>query len=711
MNPARPPVRNLKTRCPGRAPDGPQALCRLWGLRMLLLPEARKDLAPLLLNAGILRQLGLKSLRTRSLLPEEEDQDLELSHFRLGEVRRALSRIRRLEPGFPEPLAGNLKNFQSVFGLTPLEQNLIGFFVILNRVEWFSECSHCLGLELGNLRICQILGHLLKAPVDEVKKALGSGGTLARVGLLRFDSREGGTLQSRVDLMDGLAELLSGGETTVEELFGRFFREAPACRLARADYPHVATDLDLLVDLFRNARSQRTSGVNVLLYGPPGSGKTELARLIGREAGLSLFEVSETDADGDPYPGKKRLLLFRLCQQTLEQHEHSAILLDEMEDAFPAGPDGEFIPDPNATHKAWTHHLLETNPIPALWISNVVDQIDPALLRRFSYILRLDAPPARVRERILAERVEGLGVTESWIRRVARGSACMPAHLDTAARTARLASRTGPSAETVMERVLQGLFVASGEKPIPRGERASPLPYRPDWINPDIDLKGIRTAFGQHPELRICLYGPPGTGKTAFGKHLAESLDLPHCLYRASDLLGCYVGESEQKIADMFRQAEEEGALLQVDEVDSFLGKRGRTQQNWEATLVNEFLVGLENFRGLFLASTNRVTDLDEAAFRRFDLKVRLDPLTRSQALEMANAVLDAWQRPRVSGDGESRLAALTGLTPGDFRAALRRLLLVEERNADTLVDALASELTHKPGNHRGIGFLAEWRP
>ena len=158
-----------------------EALCRLWALRMLLLPEARKGLAPFLLDAGILQRIGVKSASAQS---HAEEEDLEIAHFTLAEVRRARNRCR--EPGFPEPLAGNLARFQSIFGLTRLEQNLIGFFVLLNKIEWFNECSQCLGHELGNLRICQILSHLLKAQTAEVKKALGSGGTLSRLstGLL-----------------------------------------------------------------------------------------------------------------------------------------------------------------------------------------------------------------------------------------------------------------------------------------------------------------------------------------------------------------------------------------------------------------------------------------------------------------------------------------------------------------------------------------------
>src|SRR5690606_6356820 len=96
-----------------------------------------------------------------------------------------------------------------------------------------------------------------------------------------------------------------------------------------------------------------------------------------------------------------------------------------------------------------------------------------------------------------------------------------------------------------------------------------------------------------------------------------------------------YVGMAEKHIAAMFREADLECAVLLLDEADSLLQDRRGAERSWEVTQVNEMLTQMENFHGIFIASTNLMDSLDEAAMRRFDVKVRFDYLSKAQAQEM----------------------------------------------------------------------------
>ena len=120
----------------------------------------------------------------------------------------------------------------------------------------------------------------------------------------------------------------------------------------------------------------------------------------------------------------------------------------------------------------------------------------------------------------------------------------------------------------------------------------------------------------------MLFYGPPGTGKSALAHHIARMLNRECLVRRASDLLNMYVGESEKNIARTFAEAERSGALLLIDEADSFIFSRDTALHNWEHTLVNEFLTSLERFRGLCVCTTNRRESMDAAAMRRFSFKV-----------------------------------------------------------------------------------------
>ena len=157
----------------------------------------------------------------------------------------------------------------------------------------------------------------------------------------------------------------------------------------------------------------------------------------------------------------------------------------------------------------------------------------------------------------------------------------------------------------------------------------------------------------------LLLSGPPGCGKRAFARHLAERMGLPVLVRRASDLLGMYVGQTEQQIARAFAEAREEGAMLVFDEADSLLAERGLAQRSWEVSQVNEMLTWMERHPLPFCCTTNLPDRLDGAAMRRFLVKARFGYLTPAQC-----AV--AWCRAFAS-EPPAGLAALNRLTPADF--------------------------------------------
>ena len=203
------------------------------------------------------------------------------------------------------------------------------------------------------------------------------------------------------------------------------------------------------------------------------------------------------------------------------------------------------------------------------------------------------------------------------------------------------------------------------------------------------------------PNARLCLYGPPGTGKTAYGHWLAKQLDKPLLLKRATDMLGAYVGENYQKIAKAFNQAEEQDAVLMIDEVASFLSDRRGAQRRWEVRMVNEMLTQMESFSGIFIASTNLMDGLDQAALRRFDLKAKFDFLSTEQVWKLFIRhckQLDLTNRKKAL---PQQLAAVEYLTPGDFAAVARMSRFNPLQSAEAFIQSLASEISHKEQNKK----------
>ncbi|NIC43304.1 ATP-binding protein, partial [Aquabacterium sp. A08] len=565
----------------------------------------------------------------------------------------------------------------------------------------------------------------------EVAEALRPGSRLERIGLVDNLLSEH-NITDMADLMkvsERLPPVLMREYRHHHELMAVFTRPAARSPLALADFDFVRDDAQVLCALLREAVARREAGVNVLLYGPPGTGKTELARVLAQSAGLELFEVEYADREGHALAGRDRYRSLQIAQVFLKGTARSALLFDEVEDVFPT------LPGAAAAHtgqagggrnagtavggKAWVNQVLENNPVPTLWVTNRIDQIDPAFRRRFAYHLELNSPPPGARERLVRKALAGEPVSDALVQRLSERPGLTPAQIGTALRFARLvAPDEAPDParfDGLIERQLAHADQALGRRP---GDpaRPNPLGYGLDWLHTASRhaLPQVLAALRARGHGTLCFYGPPGTGKTALAEHLARTLERPLMLRRASDLVSKFVGETEQQMAAMFAEAEAEQAVLLLDEADSFLLDRRGAQRAHEVSEVNEMLQGMERFRGVFVCTTNLLERLDAAALRRFTFKIEFKPLRPAQRWALfAQAALGRATPPEPGCDARhtawaARLQRLDQLCLGDFAAVQRQAeILGEALDPDAFLAELEAEHRLKPEvrEHRAMGF------
>ena len=189
-----------------------------------------------------------------------------------------------------------------------------------------------------------------------------------------------------------------------------------------------------MIKVLSGAVRESAHGINILLYGPPGSGKTEMTKVVAAAAGLTLYAVSEQSSWGGGEADRtERLATLVFAQQILKGTSNAALLFDEMEDVA-----WQFMK--RGGSKAYLNRLLETNTVPILWTSNNIADIDPALLRRMTLAVELRLPPPVQRERILTQlsRRAGVALSEAEIAHLARRVDGTPAVLANALRAAKL---------------------------------------------------------------------------------------------------------------------------------------------------------------------------------------------------------------------------------------------------------------------------------
>jgi SpoVK/Ycf46/Vps4 family AAA+-type ATPase len=357
------------------------------------------------------------------------------------------------------------------------------------------------------------------------------------------------------------------------------------------------------------------------------------------------------------------------------------------------------------------NQILESNSVPTIWVTNRIEQIDPAFRRRFAYHIELKSPPPGAREGLVRKTLEGVTVSEAFVGKLTERKGLTPAQIRTAVRFAGLASADGTSMESLIERQLRNSDQALGNRAHDSGGRRSVTTYDLDMLNVEtrFEVPRIVQALKARGHGTLCFYGAPGTGKTALAEHIARSLDKPLLIKQASDLMSKFVGETEQNMAGMFREAENEKAVLLLDEADSFLQDRRGAQRTYEVTEVNEMLQGMERFNGIFVCTTNLMDRIDQAALRRFTFKIRFKPLTAMQREKMFVTEALAGDASLLTPEVQARLARLEQLCPGDFAAVKRQVdILAAEFTIEEFLEQLESEHRIKPEvrESRSIGFV-----
>ncbi len=519
---------------------------------------------------------------------------------------------------------------------------------------------------------------------------------LVRSGLVSVDS------DGDLNVVDRLNRLVTTPGGACLDVHRLLFRAASPSDLGWSDFDHVARDRDHVVDVLRGALGTGATGVNVLLYGSPGTGKTELCKVLAERLGVTLYSVGESDEEGgEPLRGE-RLQELRLAQRLLGGDRRSILLFDEMDDLLSgAGPDLSLFglslaPRPqNGGSKVFMHRLLEQAPVPTLWTMNDARHLSPPILRRMMFALELRRPTPQVRARIWMRQLERHGIEAQTCDALslAREFEATPG---VAAGATAAAALSGGGIASVRHGVRSLSRVLGGEKP-PQGPS-----YRFDLalIRSDSDPVALADQLERSGErhFSLCLQGPPGTGKSAFVRYLAERLGLEVMQKRTSDLLSMWIGGTERHIAEAFAEARDTGVFLVFDEADSLLGDRRLAEQSWEVSQVNEMLTWMESHPLPFACTTNFGRHLDPATLRRFVFKLTLDYLAPAQ---VATAFRSYFDLPPPVG-----VVDLPSLTPGDFAVVRRQAeILGRLREPEALAAMLRAECDAKPDRPRAIGF------
>lgn len=684
-------------------------------------PLIRKWIATLLLRSDLETQLVFNHLDPAMIrgfdtspITKDNRQDAE---FITEWLQSELSKLGT--PTFDEDdvFAINTRQVKQSLGIKETELAVLRFACLLHGYGPLSNAADICGETYTETDLSELLGELLGCSAGSIYKALHPNGLLRDSGLVRPSRPHTNTrrIEAWLRIPEVLPTQVFRHQEDSDILMDAFYRTGPKSKLHLDDFAHMARDVGLIKKYLRASLDSRAVGANVLLWGKPGTGKTELARYLAQSLRQRPLEINLVSNEGDGLKAAARFDCFRLCQSVIRLGRKALIVFDEVEEILSDTNYERFgFKEEGSLSKGLINSVLEKNVTPAIWITNTVGGVDPAYLRRFDIVQEVRSPIPAMKKRIARRLFRDMPLDDAVIDRIVENKSITPAHLQKVNKICRrLGVASQREAKNVVNQVLSGDLKAIRGRPLKaeaRKRTARPtMAYRPDLINCDTDVEKLASRLHADSSVRMCLFGPPGTGKSAWARHLAKQVGRPLIVKQAADIFDPFLGNTEKNIARAFDDATRSRSILMLDEVDSFLPDRGNAQRHWEITQANQFLTALEEFDGILLCTTNLLENLDPATMRRFDFKVKFDYLTTKQSVEMAAELFKAFKVP-LTRQGRVMLEANLGrmkLAQGDFAALLRRFGAMGEKvKVRKLCEELRTEVGFREQARRPIGFV-----
>lgn len=444
---------------------------------------------------------------------------------------------------------------------------------------------------------------------------------------------------------------------------------------------------------------------NILLYGLEGTGKTEFAKSICHELKVNCYFLRPFNDKGSDSLGQRRMGLFA-ATNLLPNLADSVLIVDEADKLLatnkPGGFFSMFLENVNDDEKAWTNQFLDQSKIKIIFIINK-NSLDRSTLRRFNLMLEFDALSSDQTSEVVAKilKEKDLRVVEKDEIKdfIEENPGLNIGSYALAAETASGEPDELNKKETFFQ-VLKSHHETLGNTGSKRtlasdfDETLLNLSTNPEKIIEAV--KRIKEGKSHAKNLPMLFYGAPGTGKTEFAHQLAKRFGMTLDVYGGSELLDPYVGGTEKQIAKAFKKSSSDpNKILFIDEADSLFVSRASAERSWMISQTNELLRQMENHRGIFIAATNFNTLMDEAAMRRFHLKVEFRALTSEKLLSLYELKFKDLVG-NLSNKQIQDLRRMTSLTPGDIHAVWSRVCYEDKISHDEIISELKRENSFK---------------
>ncbi len=448
----------------------------------------------------------------------------------------------------------------------------------------------------------------------------------------------------------------------------------------------------------------------ILLYGPPGCGKTLIAKVLASESEANMYSINGPEIM-NKYYGETEARLREIFKEA-KDNSPSIIFIDEIDAIAPKREEayGDVEKRVVAQLLALMDGLTDRGNVIVLGASNRPDSVDPALRRpgRFDREIEISVPNEDGRLEVLQIHTRDMPISDDINLKSlsAELHGYTGADIKSLCREAAMKSirRYLPNidleTEKISSEVLQSMeiqiqdFYDAMHEVVPTAMREFYVERPKVWWKDVGGLDQIKQTLndnliiamkdpskfqkmGVKPPKGVLLYGPPGCGKTLLARALATESGGNMILVRGPEILSKWVGESEKAIREIFRKAKASSPCVVIfDELDSLAKPRSGEEGGVGETILSQLLIEIEDgssSRLVIIGISNRPDLLDNSLLRtgRLDLVLYVQPPDEKGRLDIIKILTK--QMPLSNDVNLKEIAVATHNYSGADLAALCR--------------------------------------
>lgn len=596
------------------------------------------------------------------------------------------------------PEIRNIHKLASLVGFNDLQRDVLEYVYAIKASDpafpkLFGDAMHSHTSKFPAL-IAMAMGR--QDEYKDIAKFFGKNGVFAKYGIIQYDDDGVGEEcipQIEMTLRSQIADQEISDDDLLDVLIGKSLTSELT---VKGNFPHLKEEAAKISRTIRSAYAQGKKGVNIAVYGPTGSGKTEFVKALAHMMNVRLYAIGESEADNTQFTDKdkkiasKRMSSLLRAQAILKDDPKALLLMDEFEDLVPNKADSSKQADPDS--KILLNRALEENFVVTIWACNDIGKFHESFRSRFFTSVFVGYQPTVVRENIWRHHLtnNGLEMGNRDVLSIARRYEAPPRAIAMACEGASL---MGGKVADVHEQMEDKARILKGNRYAFEAEYVVPENYNTGFLTCSEDLRAFEkemVAASQTGAGKLCMFeGPKGTGRSTFGYYLAEKMArLPSEADMSSLIIPTQFSSPSDNLMAAFANAADSKSLLMIDNFEALFN--GTSEQDRQQ-MSEIFWSFMKDFRAPVILMAEDTSKIDEDFTAFVDKTITFEPMDEKRHKKVARSVIG------------SNVPYKQGLTIGGFMKAAHSVrVLPDPANTDIIERRIAATSSAKV---KGMGF------